>query len=224
MINSTKLILVLIIACLYLQSGYAVEKEVIAEIGGRTITNIEIFENIALNGGNPLNDIMSDPYLYGGTMDSMLPIILFERYAAKNGIKITEQEIVDSLTKSAKQRGRTLAEDIQKIKSGFEDFENARKRCYKQTYDYFLDRKVVEHYNPDVNNVTEKDIQKLAVTVKPSTLQSEASLRQLIKQVSGLVNIQVSESTINEIINAVKGSKINPENVEQLVKMMSGKK
>jgi uncharacterized protein YpuA (DUF1002 family) len=73
-------------------------------------------------------------------------------------------------------------------------------------------------------SVTEKDIQKLAVTVKPSTLQSEAALRQLIKQVSALVNTQVSESTVNEIINAVKSSKINPANVEQLMKMMSGKK
>ncbi|QGQ96897.1 hypothetical protein EHS13_19405 [Paenibacillus psychroresistens] len=73
-------------------------------------------------------------------------------------------------------------------------------------------------------SVTEKDIQKLAVTVKPSTLKSEASLRQLIKQVSGLVNTQVSESTVNEIINAVKNSKINPDNVEQLMKMMTGKK
>jgi uncharacterized protein YpuA (DUF1002 family) len=73
-------------------------------------------------------------------------------------------------------------------------------------------------------NVSEKDIQKLASSVKPSTLQSEASLRQLINQVSGLVNIQVSEKTINEIINAVKSTKMNPDNIEQLVKMMSGKK
>jgi hypothetical protein len=73
-------------------------------------------------------------------------------------------------------------------------------------------------------NVSEKDIQKLASSVKPSTLQSEASLRQLINQVSGLVNIQVSEKTINEIINAVKSTKMNPDNIEQLVKMMAGKK
>jgi hypothetical protein len=73
-------------------------------------------------------------------------------------------------------------------------------------------------------SVSEKDIQKLASTVKPSTLQSEASLRQLIKQVSGLVNTQVSESTIKEIISAVNNSKMNPNNIEQLVKMMTGKK
>jgi uncharacterized protein YpuA (DUF1002 family) len=73
-------------------------------------------------------------------------------------------------------------------------------------------------------NVSETDIQKLASTVKPSTLQSEESLRKLINQVSGLVNTQVSEKTINEIITAVKNSKMNPNNIEQLVKMMTGKK
>jgi hypothetical protein len=73
-------------------------------------------------------------------------------------------------------------------------------------------------------SVSEKDGQKLASAVKPSTLQSEASIRQLIKQVSGLVDIQVSESTVNEIIQAVKSSKMNPDNIEQLMKMMTGKK
>lgn len=73
-------------------------------------------------------------------------------------------------------------------------------------------------------SVSEKDIQKLASAVKPSTLQSEASLRQLIKQVSSLVNTPVSENTVSEIINAVKSSKMNPDNLEQLMKMMSGKK
>lgn len=73
-------------------------------------------------------------------------------------------------------------------------------------------------------SVSEKDIQKLASGVKPSTMQSEAQLRQLIKQVSNLVNVPVSESTVNEIIKAVKGSNLNTGNLEQLTKMMMGKK
>lgn len=72
--------------------------------------------------------------------------------------------------------------------------------------------------------VSEKDIQKLASGVKPSTVQSEAQLRQLIKQVSGLVNAQVSEETINEIIQAVKSSKLDVGNMQQLMSMMMGKK
>lgn len=71
--------------------------------------------------------------------------------------------------------------------------------------------------------VSEKDIQKLASGVKPSTLQSEAQLRQLIKQVSGLVNIKVPESTVNDIIQAIKGSKVSPDNLEQLMKLISKK-
>jgi uncharacterized protein YpuA (DUF1002 family) len=73
-------------------------------------------------------------------------------------------------------------------------------------------------------SVTEKDIQKIANGVKPSTLQNEAQLRQLIKQVSGLVNVKVSEDTVNEIIKAVKSSKLDPDNLNQLMSMMMGKK
>lgn len=72
-------------------------------------------------------------------------------------------------------------------------------------------------------NITAKDIQKVASNVKPSTMQSEAQLRQLIKQVSNMVNIKVSEKTTQEIINSVKKSGMNPNNMQQLIKMMTGK-
>jgi uncharacterized protein YpuA (DUF1002 family) len=74
-------------------------------------------------------------------------------------------------------------------------------------------------------NVSEKDIYKLASGVKPTTMQSDTQLRQLIKQVSGLVNISVPEETVNELIHAITTSKINASNLEdQLVKMMTKKK
>lgn len=73
-------------------------------------------------------------------------------------------------------------------------------------------------------SVTQKDIQKVASGVKPSTVQSEAQLRQLIQQVSSMVNVKVSEKTIKEIVDAVKSSGLNPNNMEQLMKMMMGKK
>jgi uncharacterized protein YpuA (DUF1002 family) len=71
--------------------------------------------------------------------------------------------------------------------------------------------------------VTPKDIQKLASGVKPSTVQNEAQLRKLIKQVAGTVNLPVSEQTINDIVNAVKKSGLNPNNMEQLMRMMMKK-
>ncbi|HEX7057615.1 MAG TPA: stage VI sporulation protein F [Bacilli bacterium] len=72
--------------------------------------------------------------------------------------------------------------------------------------------------------VTEKDIKKLAGTVTPKTIQSEQQLRQLIHNVARMVNAQVSESTVKEIVNAVKKSGVNPANMEELMKMMLGKK
>jgi hypothetical protein len=72
-------------------------------------------------------------------------------------------------------------------------------------------------------SISEKDINKLASGVKPTTMQSDAQLKQLIKQVSGLVNVPVSESTINELIHAIKSSKVSASNMEQMVKMISKK-
>jgi hypothetical protein len=160
--NSATFVLMLTVFYLPLQSSYGVEEEVIADIGGQPITNIEVFESAALEleRGNPLNNFASGPFVYQGRIEDMLPVILFEQYAAQNGIKITEQEVTDLLTEEANKHGRTLTEDIQHSKTEFEDFDNARKRAYKQQYGNLLTRTVIEHYNPDVNTVTEEDIQK----------------------------------------------------------------
>ena len=72
-------------------------------------------------------------------------------------------------------------------------------------------------------SISEKDINKLASGVKPATMQSEAQLKQLIKQVSSLVNVPVSESTVNELIHAIKSSKVSASNMEQMVKLISKK-
>ncbi|GIP20126.1 stage VI sporulation protein F [Paenibacillus sp. J22TS3] len=68
--------------------------------------------------------------------------------------------------------------------------------------------------------ITENAVKKIASTVKPSTLQSEAQLRQLIKQVSAMAGVPVSESTMSEIVSAVKKSGMNASNMEALMKMM----
>lgn len=72
-------------------------------------------------------------------------------------------------------------------------------------------------------NISPKDIQKLASGVKPSTVQSEAQLRQLIKQVASMAKITVTESTINDIVKAVKGNGVNASNMEQLMKLIAKK-
>ncbi|MCD9021220.1 stage VI sporulation protein F [Cohnella silvisoli] len=69
-------------------------------------------------------------------------------------------------------------------------------------------------------NISESSIKKIASGVTPSTLQSETQIRQLIKQVSTMANVPVSEDTVKEIVNAVKKSGMNLNSLESLVKMM----
>ncbi|MWV44733.1 hypothetical protein GRF59_14025 [Paenibacillus sp. HJL G12] len=72
-------------------------------------------------------------------------------------------------------------------------------------------------------HISENAVKKLASTVKPSTMQNETQLRQLIKQVSAMANVPVSEDTIQDIVNAVKKSGMNPSNMESLMKLMMKK-
>lgn len=69
-------------------------------------------------------------------------------------------------------------------------------------------------------NITEGAVKKLASTVKPGTTQNEAQLRQLIKQVSSMAKVPVSEATVQEIVNAVKKGGAGSGTIETLMKMM----
>ncbi|WP_042162588.1 stage VI sporulation protein F [Paenibacillus gorillae] len=69
-------------------------------------------------------------------------------------------------------------------------------------------------------NITEGSVKKLASTVTNTTMQNEAELRKLIKQVSEMAKIPVSDSTMNDIVKAVKASGMNMGNIESLMKMM----
>lgn len=73
-------------------------------------------------------------------------------------------------------------------------------------------------------SVSSQDINRLASGVKSSTMKDEAQLRELIRQVSALVNVEVSEKTTNEIISAIKNSKLDENNIQSLMSMMMGKK
>lgn len=72
-------------------------------------------------------------------------------------------------------------------------------------------------------HITESAVKKLASTVKPTTMQNEDQLRQLIKQVSAMANVPVSESTIKDIVSAVKKSGMNTQSMETLMQMMMKK-
>jgi len=73
-------------------------------------------------------------------------------------------------------------------------------------------------------NITDKEIKNVASGVGPSTIKSEQQLRQLIKQVSKMANVPVAEATVQELVGAIKKSSINPNNMEQMIKTILGKK
>jgi|GEM_PF-716165 uncharacterized protein YpuA (DUF1002 family) len=80
-----------------------------------------------------------------------------------------------------------------------------------------------------VNNKTGKkvsptDVKRLAGKVTQKTMQDEAQLRKLIKQVGALVNVNVSEQLTNEIVQAVRKSGMNPSNLDQMIRMMTGRR
>lgn len=68
--------------------------------------------------------------------------------------------------------------------------------------------------------ISENSVKKLASGVTAKTMSDEAELRKLIKQVSEMAHIKVSESTVNDIVKAVKASGMNAANMETLMKMM----
>lgn len=72
-------------------------------------------------------------------------------------------------------------------------------------------------------NISENAVKKLASGVDAGTLQNEAELRKLIKQVADMAKVKVPESTVNDIVKAVKSSGMSPSSMETLVKMMMKK-
>ncbi|ALS27751.1 stage VI sporulation protein F [Paenibacillus cisolokensis] len=71
--------------------------------------------------------------------------------------------------------------------------------------------------------ISENAVKKLASGVTSETMKDEAELRKLIKQVSAMANVPVSENTVKEIIKAVKASGMNMNNIESLMKTMLSK-
>jgi len=68
--------------------------------------------------------------------------------------------------------------------------------------------------------ITAKDIQKAAGGIGPSTIRSEQQLRALIKQVARLAGVPVAESTVRELVAAIKKSGMNPNSLESMIRSM----
>ncbi|BBH21010.1 hypothetical protein Back11_23550 [Paenibacillus baekrokdamisoli] len=68
--------------------------------------------------------------------------------------------------------------------------------------------------------ITENAVKKLASGVSESTVTNEDELRKLIKSVSAMAKVPVTDQTINDIVGAVKKSGMNMNNMEALMKLM----
>jgi len=68
--------------------------------------------------------------------------------------------------------------------------------------------------------ISEDALKRIASGVSPSVLKSEKQIRQLVKQVSAVSGVPVSESTIQEIVATVKKSGLNPSALEAMMKSM----
>ncbi|MCA0754430.1 stage VI sporulation protein F [Paenibacillus sp. N4] len=69
-------------------------------------------------------------------------------------------------------------------------------------------------------SISENAVKKIASGVTADTMQNEAELRKLIKQVSEMAKVKVADSTINDIVKAVKATGMSTSNMESLIKMM----
>jgi len=72
-------------------------------------------------------------------------------------------------------------------------------------------------------NISEAALNKIASDVTNETMNSDAELRKLIKRVASMAKVPVSDSTMNDIVKAVKASGMNPSNMEALINMMMKK-
>jgi uncharacterized protein YpuA (DUF1002 family) len=71
--------------------------------------------------------------------------------------------------------------------------------------------------------ISEQQVKKLAGNVTARTFQNEAELRRLIRQVSSVAGVPVSEDTVNDIVKAVRKSGMNMEQLESLIRTMVGR-
>ncbi|ACT01048.1 stage VI sporulation protein F [Paenibacillus sp. JDR-2] len=69
-------------------------------------------------------------------------------------------------------------------------------------------------------NISENAVKKLANGVSASTMKNEEELRKLIKNVSDMAKVPVSDKTMNDIVKAVKASGMSIGGIESLIKMM----
>lgn len=193
-----------IILCLFIGVSYAVEEEVVLNINGYSVTNIDILKRISTN--YPL-DVIGDASSISYFMKKELPYILSEYYAVQNEIKVTEQEVTDGLNKVAGKSRKSIDEFLESVKRKTDlTIEKTEKRWRQSTRDSELAQKVVRHYTPNIVTLTEADIQGFVDYYRKSYSPSTFGHREAVQFRSILIlpEALATDESLHEELEDIK--------------------
>lgn len=73
-------------------------------------------------------------------------------------------------------------------------------------------------------NITSKDIQNVAKQVKPTTIQNEQQLRQLVHSVGAMAGVKVPPKLVNDIVSSIQNGALQSGQMEQMIRKMMNPK
>ena len=143
------------ILILLVNLGFAIENKTIAIVGGKEVTNVDIY--------NTLSEV-ADEYYGAKVMESyfykIVDPLLFEDYARDENIVVTDNEVLEDMDNNARESGgANTKEDFLKNK-GMYGKSTEDWRRHKVNRKSMLERKIIEHFSPDYSSVTEDDIRE----------------------------------------------------------------
>lgn len=78
--------------------------------------------------------------------------------------------------------------------------------------------------NKTGKHITNKDIQNVAKQVKPTTLENEHQLKQLVQSVGAMAGIKVPPKIVNDIVKSIQNGSLNTGQMDQMIRKMMNTK
>lgn len=72
--------------------------------------------------------------------------------------------------------------------------------------------------------ITSRDIQNVAKQVKPTTMENEQQLRQLVHSVGAMAGMKVPPKIVNEIVDSIQKGALQSGQMEQMIRKMMNQK
>jgi hypothetical protein len=131
----------------------AIETEIIATVGDKTVTNIDVLESMRRHLDE---NVYWSPNVHKSNFIELVNRLLFEQYAEKHRFPVTHEQVVEKLTQETQREGYNVEVFFRKFggETGIRD-----SQIYKLTYRNMLEWRCVEHFDPNILVVTEEDIQ-----------------------------------------------------------------